>query len=262
MGNDEINSNASDAPQIYIAGDTYVGTRQYQQDTYYFGENDGGCLAVICDGMGGAERGEVASQYSIKMLVEDFRLMTVNTNPFAFLRNEAIDIDAEVASIRDEDGRVIDTGTTIVAVVIRDRYVWWLSVGDSRIFISRNNQFSAVTEEHNYKYRLDALLCEGRISEEEYLVESEKAEALISYIGMGGLELIDQNEVPFTMQRHDRLLLCSDGLSKAISEERIKEIMLEHSADVQDTLDALMAEVRNCGKRYIDNTTAILISYE
>lgn len=247
---------------VHMVGRSIVGTRQYQQDAFYTCFNGNDCLAVICDGMGGAEHGELASQCAVETLARDFDQLSPEEDPYVFLRNEAVKMDQAVAMLKDEQGKRLDSGTTIVAVIVRNNKVWWLSVGDSRIYVVRQTQFSAVNEEHNYKYRLDRQLKNGEISKEEYQVELQQAEALISYIGMGGIELIDQNAVPFEMKHLDRFLLCSDGLIKALGEEKLKEIILKHPMDIEDALEELIRSVENCNKKYIDNTTVVLLGYE
>lgn len=254
--------NAAMNAGVHMVGRSIIGTRQYQQDAFYTCFNGDSCLAVVCDGMGGAERGELASSSAIEILAKDYDELSVDEDPYMFLRKEAIKIDAAVASLRDEQGNTLDSGTTIVAVIVRNNKIWWLSVGDSRIYVVRKKQFSAVNEEHNYKYRLNKQLENHEITEEEYTKELQQAEALISYIGMGGIELIDQNATPFEMQLLDRFLLCSDGLIKALGEERIKEIVQKHPMDLEETLEELIRSVELCNKKHIDNTTVVLLGYE
>lgn len=247
---------------VHIVGKSIIGTRDYQQDAYYMCFNGDTCLAVVCDGMGGAEHGEMASQCAIEMLAKDYDAVTSIEDPYRFLREEALRMDKAVYELKDEKGIRMDSGTTVVAVIARNSKIWWLSVGDSRIYVVRKNQFSPVNKEHNYRYRLEQQLEEHEITREEYQAEAVQAEALISYIGMNGLELIDQNSRPFEMQHMDRFLLCSDGLIKALGEEKVKEILMRHPLDVNESVKELIDHVEKCGKKHIDNTTVVLLSYE
>lgn len=247
---------------VHIVGKSIVGTREYQQDAFYTCFNGETCLAVVCDGMGGAEHGEMASQCAIEILAKDYDTMTSMEDPYQFLRKEALKMDKAVYGLEDENGRRMDSGTTVVAVIARNSKIWWLSVGDSRIYVIRKSQFSPVNKEHNYRYKLDQQLKEHEITREEYQAEAVQAEALISYIGMNGLELIDQNSKPFEMQHMDRFLLCSDGLIKALGEEKVKEILMKHPLDINESVEELIDHVEKCGKKYVDNTTVVLLSYE
>lgn len=247
---------------VHMVGRSIIGTRQYQQDAFYTCYNGDTCLAVICDGMGGMEHGGLASNVAIEILAKDYDEISIIENPYVFLRKEAIKIDTAVASLRDEQGNLLDTGTTIVAVFARNNKIWWLSVGDSRIYVVRKKQFSAVNKEHNYKFSLNKRLENHEISEEEYKKELKQAGALISYIGMGGIELIDQNTIPFEMQPLDRFILCSDGLINALGEEQVKEIVQTHPMDIDEALEELVRSVELSDKKHIDNTTVVLLSYE
>lgn len=247
---------------VRVVGKSIVGTRDYQQDAFYSCFNGETCLAVVCDGMGGAEHGEMASKCAIEMLAKDYDAVTDMEDPYQFLRMEALKMDKAVYELEDEKGRRMDSGTTIVAVIARNNKIWWLSVGDSRIYVIRKNQFSPVNKEHNYRYRLDRQLADHEITREEYQAEAVQAEALISYLGMNGLELIDQNSKPFEMQHMDRFLLCSDGLIKALGEEKVREILMKHPMDIEESVGELIDHVEKCGKKHIDNTTVVLLSYE
>lgn len=257
-----ITLNAGMNACVHMVGKSIIGTRDYQQDAFYTCFNGETCLAVVCDGIGGAEHGEIASQYAIETLVKDYGAMTSMEDPYQFLREEIIKIDRGVYGLKDEKGRHLDSGTTIVAVIVHNNKIWWISVGDSKIYVIRRNQFSSVNKEHNYRYRLDQQLKEHEITREEYQKKAGQAEALISYIGMNGLELIDQNSRPFEMQHMDRFLLCSDGLVKALGEEKVKESLMRHPMDIEGVAEDLIDHVENCGKKNIDNTTVVLLSYE
>jgi len=102
----------------------------------------------------------------------------------------------------------------------------------------------------------------GQISEEKYRSESEeRGEALVSFLGVGGLEVIDRNEIPFELEKNDKILLASDGLYKIISEEEISKI-LENFSNLNDALGALeLRAAREAKKNNItrDNMTMALI---
>ena len=121
-------------------------------------------------------------------------------------------MDQAVNNLKNEDGRPLNGGTTVVAVVIENNKMYFLSVGDSKIYILRDNEILAVNREHNYRLSLDEKLKKGQITKEQYIAEEDQAEALISYLGMGNVSLMDINNEPFILQENDIVLLCSDGL--------------------------------------------------
>lgn len=247
---------------VHMIGGSIVGTREYQQDAYYMTTTAAGTLAVICDGMGGTEHGELASCTAVEILVSDFEKLESIPEPSAFLYEEVTKINDAVYEMRDEDGERIDCGSTLVAVLTVQNAAYWVSIGDSRIFIIRDKQMIPVNRLHNYGLRLDEQLRSEAISCEEYMEEAKNAEALISYIGMDALELIDRNEQPFGMQYQDKFLLCSDGLYKVLSEESILETISSNFMDIRSATLELIDKVQTSGKKSIDNTTVVLLSYE
>lgn len=251
-----------DNPQLFMTGVSVMGTREYQQDTYFMMSTSNGNLAVICDGMGGMEHGEIASRKAVEKLAGDFEAWAGVEEPSLFLQQEAYALDRLVAGLTDENGKSIEAGTTIACVIARGNRLYWMSVGDSRIYIARNDEMLCVTRDHNYGYRLEKKLEQGTISQEEYEKQKGQGEALISYLGMNGLEMLDLSRIPFELARDDRVLLCSDGLYKCLSEEVIGSLLLDKKTDMKTVTENLIQTVLQVPKKKKDNTTAVLLEYK
>lgn len=114
---DIVTVQISEQPVLHAFASSYVGTRDYQQDSYFYFETEKGALAVVCDGMGGMEHGERASQIAVKLLAEDFNKWPGGSVP-NFLTAEAKKIDKAVYALTDAAGKKIDAGTTCVAVIV------------------------------------------------------------------------------------------------------------------------------------------------
>lgn len=246
--------------RLYMYASSIVGTRKYQQDSYACIETPLGCLAVVCDGMGGLEGGERASGLAVKTILEDYI-----TQPIAsirdFLYDEVVKTDEMVYNISDEDGRQIGAGSTIVAVHIKDDRMHWVSVGDSKIYVIRNNTIQCIVREHNYRLTLNELYAAGKISLEYYRAEESKAEALISFLGIGNVSLIDISDQPLKLLQGDIVLLCSDGLYKSLSDERILAIISDNYFDMQRAADELTDAALRYSGRGQDNTTVTIVRY-
>lgn len=236
------------------------GTREEQQDAIleYFGKSYG--IAAVFDGMGGLEMGAAASRLAVEILEKDFIAFDPQNDFVAFLREEFYKIDEAIHQMKDADGKQIDAGTTAVAVAFRNDEMYWISAGDSKLFFIREDEIYSVTREHNYLLSLDILKAHHRISEEQYQKEYEKGEALISYLGIGDLRLLDQNEEPFILQEGDCMLLCSDGIYKKMLPQEIKRIVLEHET-VQDAAIALTDNIVKRREASQDNASVILLKY-
>lgn len=180
-----------------------------------------------------------------------------------FLKEQAVIINDRVAALTGKNGAPLRAGTTMVAVVAEEDRLYWLSVGDSRIYIIRNEEMSQVNREHNYRLTLQESLKSGLITREQYEAEEKKgqADALISYLGISRLSLMDINRAPLEMMDGDIVLLCSDGLFKSLSDSQIKALVRDNDMDLDIAADRLcqMAFSRRRGGQ--DNTSVLLLQY-
>ncbi len=238
-----------------------VGGREEQQDCSGYELDSTGGLVVVCDGMGGHAGGKLASNYAVSRMLELFKARDMTSPLSEVLLNSAESIDAHISSMTSDDGTRMNAGSTIVCAAIDKTDLYWLSVGDSRIYLSRSSEFVQITTDHNYQTRLDMELANGIISQEHYNNELPKADALISFLGIGGLSVIDSNDVPFCLQKDDKIILATDGLYKIISDEQIRSLT-DNFTNISDALRALELKVRriasqkNIGR---DNMTAAII---
>ena len=246
---------------LEIGASSIIGTRKNQEDTI-FGHREGEeALLIVCDGMGGLHGGERASKTAVESIGEAyFQNPEIESVP-EFLEEEAYRADEKVACLRTGQGEMLHAGTTAVVAVIKDRELYWLSVGDSRIYIIRGKEIMAVNREHNYRMTMDAMLEEGTLTLEEYKKEEYRAEALISYLGIGNLELMDVNRQPFLLEEGDVVLLSSDGLSRSLTEEEILDIVYEYEPDMQRTAEELTAAALGEKTSGQDNTSVVILQY-
>ena len=148
-----------------------------------------------------------------------------------------------------------------VAVVIENNKMYFLSVGDSKIYILRDNEILAVNREHNYRLSLDEKLKKGQITKEQYIAEEDQAEALISYLGMGNVSLMDINNEPFILQENDIVLLCSDGLYKRLPDKDIMQIIQLEEPDMNRAARRLTDVVMMRTRKNQDNSSLVLLQY-
>lgn len=247
---------------VKIGMSSIIGTRKNQEDAI-FGHTDGKeAVAVVCDGMGGLAGGELASKAAVESFAGAWFGWEKNGDIPSFLEEEAKKADEKVFCQENENGERIHAGTTIVAAVIEDGKLYWLSVGDSRLYIARGDEILSVCREHNYRLTLDMRLVQGEITQEEYAAEEYRADALTSYLGMGNISLMDINQNPFLLQDGDIVLLSSDGLYRSLSEEEIRAILKEHEKNMQEAAEALTSAALGEKKSGQDNTSVIAMRYE
>lgn len=251
----------TETPDAVLVGiSSIIGAREYQQDAADVMVNTAGAtLAIVCDGMGGMEEGGRASELCVKKMCEAFQNYT-GSNYIQFLCEEINRLNREVAGFCDKDGKPVAAGTTVAAVIITKGTMFWSSVGDSRIYIIRNGTMVQVTKDHNYKLILKERVKSGEITQLE-AEQTPRQEALISFIGLGHIERIDINQKPFLLEKGDYILLCSDGLYKAMNEELIRQTVLLYADDVSEAAEALTATAACMGGSRQDNTTVIIMKY-
>lgn len=254
----EMYPEASDG--MLMGNSSIQGTRKYQEDAIFGRVYQHKTLAILCDGMGGLDNGTMASNTAVNSIREAFEQEEIEEVPL-FFKQQAKIADEKVAMLTAEDGTQLSCGTTVVAVIARSNKLYWLSVGDSRIYIVRNQEILAVNEEHNYKAELNKMLMEGTITKEYYESEIYRGEALTSYIGVGNVSLMDVNEFPFELVPGDYVILCSDGMYRTLAEEEIYKIVTENEDDVQKAATELTDQVMKKGKKNQDNTSVIVMRY-
>ena len=176
-----------------------IGRRSSQQDSAYLMAGEQAAFAVLCDGMGGARGGQLASASAVDILRAYYAHYLVRGREMqdsAWMREAAEAADNMVHGLRDAGGNPLGAGTTLVAVsAVRDCF-GWISVGDSRLYILRQETLVRATTDHNYMMHLDLQRSAGKISEDTYARESKSGDALISFIGMGGLLMEDISDKP------------------------------------------------------------------
>ncbi len=259
-----IEDRADNGDWYEIGSSSVLGTRSNQQDFGYFYQGREEALAVVCDGMGGLEAGEKASRTAVELMIRDFKgKRPGREEASAFLRQEARKMDRKVAGLTDEGGKPLKAGTTLAAVHLKGGEMTGISVGDSRIYLIRDRNIITLNREHNYRLMLKEKLAAGQITREFYETEEKKpqAEALTSFIGMGGLRIVDVIGSPMVLERGDIVVLCSDGLYKSLSDSQILAMVRDNDLDMGIAARRTTAMALRYGVNWQDNTTVILLKY-
>lgn len=258
-GNEQLIEDGNSAFQI--AALSVIGDRAEQQDNfgYILNQNDG--MVVVCDGMGGHEGGKMASETAVQEFVSKYTENEQIEKQTEVLIDAAKNADALVAQLKNEQGNLLKAGSTLVSIVINDRKLIWCSVGDSRAYLIRGGEMVQLTLDHNYHTVLVEKMNAGLISEEEFLAEDVRGEALISFLGIGNLALIDYSETPLELQKDDKIIIMSDGLYKIVTDSEIARI-LDNFNNISEALWALEVKAKKNAKNLAvsrDNMTVALI---
>lgn len=237
-----------------------IGKRENQQDSFAYSDvanqeivEEKGMLLLVADGMGGMSNGaEVSATVAIESL-RYFDTHELTPDIPEYLENMAQYVNDQVNEFLGSDG-IGRSGSTLVAMHIRDHEVHWISIGDSCIYLYRNKELMRLNVLHNYGTQLNEMLLNGEMTLEEVMAEPNK-QALTSYIGAGSIALIDQNYEPLILNPGDRIMLMSDGI-ETVSEEELCGIL---RYDVEEAALKLRYLIEQKNKKNQDNFTAIII---
>ena len=239
----------------------HIGTRENQEDSFAVSNlhdrrliDQKGILAVVADGVGGMDDGQIASRTVIQSIMNGFVQQQAEREPALRLLELACNAHRDVQTVNRSQGR--DCGTTLIMGLILQAQLYILSIGDSRIYLYRDGGLVQLNREHTYGVELDEQVALGNRAVPEGM-NPNRRKAILSYVGMEELRLIDRTIQPIYLHRGDRLLLLTDGVFGTLSEAEIAG-MLDRSA--QDAANALRDEVLARGKKNQDNLTAVVIA--
>lgn len=230
--------------------------RKHNEDTFRFGEfDDGVSWAVVCDGMGGASGGQVASSLAADMVSTKIqkcynKLMTERSIENLLL-SAITSANLIVFDKSEEDTSLSGMGTTIVACVIKENYACVAHVGDSRAYFIHNGEISQITKDHSL---VQEMLDNGQITEEEFKHHPNK-NIITRALGVGEKIEIDFNHL--VLESEDVILLCTDGLSGSVSDEKILE--LYNTSEFENLAACYIKQANENGGP--DNITAVAIKY-
>ncbi|MDQ0613182.1 serine/threonine protein phosphatase PrpC [Microbacterium sp. W4I4] len=237
----------SDELQLSWAGTTDRGRRRENNQDAYLAKFP---LFVVADGMGGHAGGEIASQNTIARLDEMLGQGEVTDAGIQQALHLAIDDIHSHPETTDEG-----TGTTLTGVFLErgEDGAWrWiaLNIGDSRVYLKRDDRLLQVTTDHSV---VQELIASGKISPEE--ADGHPYSNVITR-AVGASELVAPDYVNIDLRDEDRLVICSDGLTKELTDYGILHFLREHD-DPGDAVDAMVdAALENGGR---DNVTLIVL---
>lgn len=220
-----------------------LGDREEQQDCFGMYVSDGYGCSVVCDGMGGYEGGKIASETAVQFLLNELTALSQEPVTPQKLTELMIAADRKVVETKGQSTKLRNAGSTCVFVVVQDMKLYWCSVGDSRAYIYRNGKYIQITHDQNYKTVLDEQLRNESITRGQYDKEIVRGSALINYLGIGDMELVDYNTQPFALRSGDKIVIMSDGVYKYASEEEIFRIA-DNFKDAEEMVEAIENRVK------------------
>jgi len=248
---------------IFHGAESDVGRKRSHNEDRHCADPELG-LFVVCDGMGGGNAGEVASALAVETIHRHFAEATQHpersfagglddrvsptTNRLASAIKLANHVIYTSASNRLEWSGM---GTTVVAAALTDHRLSYAHVGDSRLYLVRNQTIQPLTMDHSW---IAEQLRQGLLTEEE-AEQSPRRNIVTRALGAGATVDVTLGELPLSPD--DLLLLCSDGLTKGLRPSRILDTLLD-AEDAQTLSHRLITSANEAGGE--DNTTVIVLA--
>jgi PPM family protein phosphatase len=205
---------------------------------------------VVADGMGGAQAGEVASRIAIEAFE---RGLPDSGTPEQRLATRVREANHQIYERSRADRGRAGMGTTLTAAYLDQSHVAVAHVGDSRAYLYRDGTLQRLTQDHSL---VDELVRRGKLTEEQ---AAEHPQRSIITRALGPEPEVEVDTWSYPARAGDVVLLCSDGLTSMVSEERIAEILAAHH-DLGAAADELIREANEAGGR--DNITVVLFRVE
>ncbi|PSF38717.1 Stp1/IreP family PP2C-type Ser/Thr phosphatase [Aphanothece hegewaldii CCALA 016] len=226
--------------------------RSVNQDSYYIDSQ--GRFYIVADGMGGHAGGQEASLMATQTIQAYLEEYWDSDSPSDELLEDAL-YRANQVILDDQYNHPerADMGTTVVVVLFRENNSWYTHIGDSRLYRLRSNNLEQLSEDHTWVARA---LKMGDISPEQAKTHPWR-HVLFQCLGRRDLRQVEV--FPLNVQPGDRLMMCSDGLTEEVPDEKIA-MMLKRESKEDEIVNDLIEAAKMAGGS--DNITVVLIAQQ
>lgn len=238
-----------------LTGDTHIGlVRNSNQDAMRYGKLDnGGVYAVVCDGMGGANGGNVASNIAVDIIAgricDGYANGASPHSPDHLLASAMAAANIEIFDRGKSEPQYEGMGTTVVAAIVCGKAAYISHVGDSRLYLYRDNTLQQITRDHSV---VQEMIESGQLTEEQARSHPRK-HFITRALGVSAMEEGEFDEL--ALEAEDKLLLCTDGLTNMVDNTALTELL-----GSKVVIDSLIQSALDAGGT--DNITAVLMEQD
>ena len=224
--------------------------RTSNEDAFGYSVEDG--VFVVCDGMGGAAAGEIASSIAVDEFLQRLAGKTQDGQLALpdVARGAIVAANEAIFSRAQRNHRLSGMGTTLVALAVQDSHAWVLNVGDSRCYRMRNNRLEQLTLDHSL---VEEQVRMGRMTRSQALRSPFKN---VITRALGTQQCVTPDVFGLETEPGDLFLLCSDGLTRELTDESI-EALLFNSKSLEELCCRLVEAAKKAGGH--DNITCLLV---
>lgn len=242
-----------------------LGQRDTQEDSVAarYVEAAGAGYAIVADGMGGHDAGDIASNLVTSSWRDalDSLLETAPQDEGALidaLPLAAMQANASISDHIDGQDDDIQMGSTMLGVLVLGNRLFWISIGDSPLYLVRADQLFQLNDDHSMAPIIDAKAENGEISLDDARTHPDR-NLLRSVIMGAAIAKVDCPETPFELQQDDVLVVASDGL-QYLDNDQIESIVLRHKSEpAQSVANELMRAVHDLNHPDQDNISVVVL---
>lgn len=261
----ELKLTAGTSMYINTGNSQNQGARPYQEDSFGYSNiidstivTNKGMLAILSDGMGGLSNGKSVADYVVQASIAMFDSLNPQANISEQLENTVRCINNSVCEQYAADGSSKAGATMVLAYIFKNR-IYWITVGDSRLYCYRNGHMLQMNEDHDYKNQLyrEYISEGGNLRDIE---EDSQKDSLVCFIGKRDIPYVDVSLRGYRINPNDTFVLCSDGIYNGISQDSMKDILSNY--DAQTASEKIVSHILSSRFPGQDNMTVMVIKCE
>lgn len=233
----------------------WIGTRERQEDSGDVMQSGDGLVMIVCDGMGGHDAGDVASQTAVSAYLDMLGHASAGSIPELMelsLRHANEAVRERFANLKAHGG------TTLLSTYFSGGVLWWISVGDSPLYLWRQSRLIRLNADHSLRSEMEQLFSRGQVSYQQLVRQSHYLRSALT-----GQEIdeIDVTRVPYPLLPGDKLLVSSDGIEAWLENVRLRapqKLGQLFSLPTSRIAQCMIDEVMDFAEPNQDNTTVIV----
>lgn len=229
------------------------------QTDSHSGRSQSELIAVLCDGMGGHNAGEVASQLASRAFLGAIKPSgTLQNQPSVSLPDACEAANKALAAQIDENGSLRGMGTTLIGARIGGSLLTWVSVGDSELYLYRDATITKLNDDHSMRPVIEKMVQTNMISQDEGLHHPDR-NALRSALSGEHVALVDRGGLPVALRKGDILIIASDGIT-TLPGSAIRGLLRSRLfLKAESIARRIVASCVKAGGKHQDNTTVAVL---
>lgn len=238
-----------------IANCTDTGrTRRVNEDSMVTFDSPNGRVVAVCDGMGGQNAGDVASQLAVAV-IQDILSDNTFATPEEAITSSVLAANQAILRKASMNEDMQGMGATCVMLIVKDDKVYYGSIGDSRIYYIAKGMIRQITKDQSY---VQTLVDAGQITLAEAEHHQDKNQ-ITNALGVEGMTPPVIGQMPIIPEPNSTFLLCSDGLSGMINNNTILNTVSRHELSLNERARMLVEQANEAGG--LDNITVQLVEF-